>query len=172
MPYAPFLYTDFVQYILDKGWASVDDVGFTLALPGGVSITLPYGPSDPGTVYLFYYLSFGDIGYDDWAITCERAPDVFCHICDPAGKEIIDIGCPFWNYLTFGHPFKVTLENLRVPPKTFRARIWQLRMSADNVPLVHEALEDYIRGRGQMIAEIRELRTSIDTLIATLRGQR
>lgn len=168
MPYASFVITDFMHYIVDKMLGQIDDVGFTLSLPGGMEIPLSHGPDMRGQVYLFYYLSFGEIGYDDWRIVCEHAPSCFWHECNPCGSEIVDIGCPFWCYLTHGAKFKLTFENLRDTAKTMRARVWQLRTWERHVPFIHEAFDDYIRQKG-LRSEIEALRKSIDNLSEVMR---
>ena len=158
--------TDFFRYLVQKGLARFDDVGVRVSVPPRVVIPIEYAPPDPEEIWLLYYMSFGDVPADVFAVKCHfenlrYAGYVFEHECRPMGYDVIDPGCMFWCPISRDCPFKVTLENLTDTSQTFVARLWQLRIKEEDMPRVVEAFERYIEGRRP---ELKALIDSIEAL--------
>jgi len=169
--------TDFFRYLTQKGLARLDDVGARISMPPGVPIPIEYGPPDPGEVWLLYYMSFGDIPSDAFAVKCffenpKYAGYVFEHECRPMGYEVIDSGCVFWCPLVKDCPFKVTVENLTSTPQTFICRLWQLRIKEEDMPKVVEVFERYIEHKypaeKALIDSIEALKKELENLSVAL----
>jgi len=169
--------TDFFRYLVQKGLARFDDVGVRLSIPPRVQIQIEYGPPDPGEVWLLYYMSFGDVPADVFAVKCHfenprYAGYVFEHECRPMSYDVIDPGCIFWCPLIKDCPFKVTLENLTDTAQTFGARLWQLRVKEEDMLRVIEVFERYIEGRyieAKMLMEsIEKFKRGVEDLSAVV----
>lgn len=169
--------TDFFRYLVQKGLARFDDVGVRLSIPPRVQIQIEYVPPDPGEVWLLYYMSFGDVPADVFAVKCHfenprYAGYVFEHECRPMSYDVIDPGCIFWCPLIKDCPFKVTLENLTDTAQTFGARLWQLRVKEEDMLRVIEVFERYIEGRyieAKMLMEsIEKFKRGVEDLSAVV----
>jgi len=169
--------TDFFRYLVQKGLARFDDVGVRLSIPPRVQIQIEYRPPDPGEVWLLYYMSFGDVPADVFAVKCHfenprYAGYVFEHECRPMSYDVIDPGCIFWCPLIKDCPFKVTLENLTDTAQTFGARLWQLRVKEEDMLRVIEVFERYIEGRyieAKMLMEsIEKFKRGVEDLSAVV----
>jgi len=174
--------TDFMRYLIHKGIAIFDDVGARIGIPPYARIPIEYAPPETGTVWMLYYLSFGNIPENVFAIKCKFIRSkyggmVFEHECRPCSYAVIDTGCPFWCPLTKGFPFEITIENLTDKPQIFDGRIWQLRIPEEKMPLVEEAFDRFIiRERGEItpidvsgiIYELREIKEELKNLTQQL----
>jgi len=141
--------TDFMRYLVQKGIALLDDVGIRASIPPGIKIPIEYAPTETGTVWLLYYLSFGEIRSNVFAIKCKFMKSkyggmVFEHECRPCDYAVIDTGCPFWCPITKGFPFEVTIENLTNEPQLFVGRLWQLRISEVDMPLLQKLYDRFM----------------------------
>jgi len=168
--------TDFFRYLTLKGLATFDDVGVRISLPPGVPVSIEYAPPYEGEVWLLYYMSFGDVPADAFAVMCRFTQSkyggmVFEHECRPLGYEVIDPGCIFFCPLAKGFPFLVTVENITDTPQVFKARLWQLRIMEKDMPKVVELYEEFVQAK-KLRESVRELTSAIKELAqAVLRAR-
>lgn len=166
--------TDFFRYLVLKGLAMFDDVGVRISIPPRTRIHVLYEPDRSGEVWLLYYISFGDIPADTFAIKCRFMASkyggmVFEHECRPMGYEVIDTGCIFFCPLVKGYPFEVTLENLTDSPQVFKARLWQLRIAEKDMPKVMELYDEYMQSL-KLRQAVESLAQSVEKLAALLKA--
>jgi hypothetical protein len=161
--------TDFFRYLVLKGLAIFDDVGVRASIPPGVRVPVLYEPDRSGEVWLLYYMSFGDIPADAFAVRCRFMQSkyggmMFEHECRPLGYEVIDPGCIFFCPLVKGYPFEVTIENLTDSPQVFIARLWQLRIAEKDMPKVMELYDEFVQSL-RLRQSIERLAQAIEKLL-------
>jgi hypothetical protein len=168
--------TDFFRYLVLKGLASFDDVGVRMSLPPGVPVPVEYAPPYEGEVWLLYYMSFGDVPADAFAVRCRFTQSkyggmMFEHECRPLGYEIIDPGCVFFCPLVKGFPFLVTVENITDTPQVFKARLWQLRIIEKDMPRVMELYDEFVQAK-RLRESIQELSRAVRELAQATQAAR
>jgi len=167
--------TDFFRWAVQAGLARFDDVGVRVSIPPGETIPVEYAPPPPPAgkepeVWLLYYISFGDIPADVFAIVCEHRPTMFWHECRPCGYEVIDPGCIVWCPIRTKQPYMLTIENLdTVNPQTIKCRLWQLRILESIWPEFKQAYDAYITGSRALQDKLDEL---IEVATETLEAMR
>lgn len=142
--------TDFLRYCAHMEMASFNDVEARLSLPPGKPITMQWGPEEESRIWLLYYLSFGDIPADAFAIRCVHTPSVFDHECRPCGYEVIDPGCQLWCNVKINAPYVITIENLTDTTQTLVTRLWFLDISYNRIDDLNQAYRDFIRGKWEI----------------------
>jgi hypothetical protein len=165
--------TDFFRYLVLKGLAMFDDVGVRILVPPGAVLSVEYAPPNSGEVWLLYYMSFGDIPADAFAVKCRFMQSkyggmAFAHECRPMGRDVIDPGCLFFCPLARGYPFEVTIENLTDSPQVFSARLWQLKIAERDMPLVVELYDEFVQS-ARLRESVERLAEAIQKLAEALR---
>jgi len=144
------LTSDFIRYLLQKGYAVADSVGLRLTLPPGDSATVGHAPTTAGEVWLVYYVSFGDIPSNTFYLAVKFMQSkyggrVFYQEFNPLGYDAISVGLHLWSPTTRGNPLELTIKNLDASSsQTFSARFWQLRILERDMPAVIELFDKYI----------------------------
>lgn len=169
--------TDFFRYIINKGLASFYDVGIRVSIPPRTVVPIEYAPTEYNKVWIVYYLSFGDIPTDVFAIRCKfksgEFGGVLDHECRPCGRDVIDPGCILWCPLTKNCPYFITIENLTDEPQVFKARIWELRTTLDKMKIINRLWDAWVGMTSlELLEEVRRLRGKVDELIKALKQTR
>lgn len=142
--------SDFIRYLLQKGYAVVDSAGLRLTLPPGGSAIVDHAPTTTGEVWLVYYVSFGDIPSDTFYLAVKFMQSkyggrVFYQEFNPLGYDAINVGLHLWSPTTRGNPLELTIKNLDTSSsQTFSARFWQLRIAERDMPAIIELFDRYM----------------------------
>lgn len=148
-----FMPSDLVRYLVHSKLAVFDDIGLRLNLPASTTTTILHGPSIKSIVYLFYYLSFGTTPIDSFNITCAHSISCFTHECAPCGEEVINIGCPFWSFLTERDPLRLIVTNTTLTSQILKLRFWQMRIPETDVPEITNTIDAFCGHRQTKLLE-------------------